>query len=660
VRDPIVRPALLLPIFVSAWIACVGMPLRALAQEEAGEALADSAYETTYTTSYDRDRTRDVWNQTLSYGLDRGRTLFNIQGHTGTLSFLRSPSKFTNGNINGSLSYGIAGTWQVYLGGRYDMNSSTGTNDIETRDNHLTLQTQYLFDPLPGMKTILKAYTEFQRKQDRTVVEATIPGDPFEPTSVDSTFAQRDSSFTTSRRDGAYGNFTWPVRRWLGWSATASAYRESPKITSVHRAFINPVGSDSGGRVEESILPTKNPSNNIDIYSTVTWIPRPTTKLAAYWQRQSLQQSYFDKSRADQERSTTNRTIGNLVFNAVGPPGLVIHAEGGLTKSLNLFALNRTRTTKVLSRNLLSVLTYNKARGFGNVSYTDTRTVTDLQPSVNGVEVIRNVSGNGWIRTGKRFVLDGSGSVTLTSNDYENDRIDRDMLRTYFNVGGGYLLTPACTTSVHFSAIRSHAVALDPSTSAANAVTSTYQMVATLVYLPTPDLSVRQNYILSAEYRIFDYVESQNSLLRSRRIDTDIADTLFHFGFVRLTHNFVFQDQGTYARFNGDAERRYRAGTRSYDQTLTATAGLMLAPGVTFVATQSLLNRRSESLATGARTLQNQWKLNVGLQVFRTLPDGFQINGAVRRIGEYVEGRVNSHDTTRDDWVAGVTISRYF
>jgi hypothetical protein len=184
-------------------------------------------------------------------------------------------------------------------------------------------------------------------------------------------------------------------------------------------------------------------------------------------------------------------------------------------------------------------------------------------------------------------------------------------------------------------------------------------MNATIVYLPTPDFSLRQQYLVNAEYRILDYVESQNSLVRSRRIDTDIADTLFSFGIVRLTHNFVFRDQGTYQRFGG-VNRKYSIASRSYGQTLTASVGAKLAPGVMFLATQSLLNKRDVALANRSETLQNTWKLDLSFLVFRTLANGLEINGAVRRQGEYAEGKLDSKDTTRDNWVAGVSIRKAF
>jgi hypothetical protein len=77
----------------------------------------DSLVLPSYSTSYDRDHTREAWGQDLYYGLDRKRMSFNVTGSSDTQNFLRLPNKSTHGSINGQLSYGLIGTWQMVLRG---------------------------------------------------------------------------------------------------------------------------------------------------------------------------------------------------------------------------------------------------------------------------------------------------------------------------------------------------------------------------------------------------------------------------------------------------------------------------------------------------------------------------------------------------------------
>ena len=639
----------------------VAIPHRALAQDtESPLAATDSLVLPAYSTTYDRDRSRELWSQDLSYGVSNKRSNFNLLGAIDTQNFLKSASKSTNGSINGTLAYSLIGAWQLVLQGFFTMSSSTdGPSNLESRDNRLNLLTQYQFSPVRNMRAFLTLSSELEQKHDRSRNNRIDRPDALDSAAVDTSVAQRDSSYTFARKDAFSADVSWTATRWLQIHQTALAYRSQPTITSFQRSFVNALDGSGGGRTTEDRQRTSNPSGNTRFWTSAT-LSRRTTRFILTGSTSSLRQSYFDKQRSRQENSRFDNTLGSFQLDTPLRRGIFLHAEGSLSRNLNEYELNSSQTTLIYDRRALALLSYLDSTFNANVNFNVERAKTELQPSSNGVEVDRGVGGLFQWRKSRRLILDGNGSATFRGNDYVNDRIDRDNVNTFFSVGGGYMLAPACSTTVHFSRGWKHSVALDPSQSAGNAVTTTYQMNATMVYLPTRNFSLRQAYLVNAEYRILDYVESQNSLVRSRRIDTDVADTLFHFGIVRLTHNFVFRDQGTYARTEDDPNRKYNVATRSYQQTVTATAGAKIAPGVLFLATQSLLNTRSEALASKTRTLQNTFKLSLSLQVFRTLENGVEINGAVRRLGEYVEGNLNSKDTTRDDWVAGVTFRKAF
>jgi hypothetical protein len=619
---------------------------------------ADSLVLPSYSTSYDRDHTREAWGQDLYYGLDRKRTSFNVTGSTDTQRFLRLPNKSTHGSINGQLNYGLIGTWQLVLRGWYDMNSSVnGPSFDDSRNNRINIQTQYLLLRPGGLQGNFYAYTEFERKQDLNR-NSSIAHDPSDSTVVDSLVASRDSSYTTSRNDAVSAEITWPARRWLELRETAMVFRSQPVITSLQRSFINPLDGTQGGRSTEERQRSNNPTGNRRFTTAATYT-HGMTKAVVSGATSNLSLSYFDKQRLSQENSKLENTFGNFTLDHPLIRGVFLHGEGSITRNLSEYKLNASQTRLVHDQRGLAQATYIDSSFYGNVNFTVERTRTERHQSLNGVEVDRAMGGLFRWRRSKKLVLDGNGSVSLRISDYKNDRIDQDALNSFFSLGGGYMLAPACSTTIHFSRGQSHTVSLDPNLSGGNIVKTSYQMNATIVYLPTRNFALRQNYLINAEYRIFDYAEMQNSVTRARRVDTDVADTLFSFGIIRLTHNFVFQDQGTYARFDG-VNRRYSIASRSFGQTLTASAGAKIAPGVLFLATQSLINKRDRDLVRRRGTLQNTWKVDLSLQVFRTLRNGFQIDGALRRQGQYVEGRVASSATTEDDWVAGVSVRKAF
>jgi hypothetical protein len=205
-------------------------------------------------------------------------------------------------------------------------------------------------------------------------------------------------------------------------------------------------------------------------------------------------------------------------------------------------------------------------------------------------------------------------------------------------------------------------------------VLSDYQMLAVMNVRASRDITIAQNYLLSASYRIADdpRQESTNTLVRNRRIDTTAADTLFSFAYARLTHSFLFQDLGPFLREAPGEERRYVVSTERYSQTIEAAFGLTPATGISFLVSQKLGNTRDHQLATGSRSTQNRWNLTAGMDLDRELPGGAALHASVQHIGEYTERPSDcsganpppsclGFDPQRADyWVAGVALQRNF
>ncbi|MGE5179193.1 MAG: hypothetical protein ACM3PF_08895 [Bacteroidota bacterium] len=615
------------------------------------------ALNTTYDTSYDRDRTRGLWNQAISYGTTTGRSTFNLSGNLGTMEFLRSDSKSTIGSIDGALSTRTFGSLLAILTGNFDMNSAkNGPTGTDTRDNRINLKLQQLVNH-KTLTGIFAAFTEFEVKQDRTRNDFRINGDPFSETPVDSTIAERDSSYTSSRMDGVNANVTWAARPALSFRTMAQAYQVHPSITFFNRSFVHALDSLGTGFLREAPYHSERPTANLMIDQWLTYTGIRRTNISLYGARRHQTQSYYDKQRNNSEFSSLDNTQGTFHVDTSLLRRIVINTDASLGRNLNRYELNSNLTKLSNAQKVLSTVSYADTARRATVTFSVDRTHTELLTTSAGVEINRLLSFNGSSKMSSRLTLDALGSVGLGSNDYVINRNDQDVQRTFASVGGGFLLAPACSTTVHFSRASQHTVALDPDKAASNAVNTTYQLNATLRYVPNRDFAIIQSYVFSANYRILDYAEQQNYLVRSRRVDTDLADTLWSVAFFHLEHNFVYGDEGSYARFGDAPDRLYRVASQHYNQTLTATAGLKILPGVVFTAIQGLVNDRVKVLANDARTLQNTFRLNMGLDVCRSFDDGLGIQGAVRRIEEYVE---NTKNVPRRDWIAGVSIHKAF
>jgi hypothetical protein len=263
----------------------------------------------------------------------------------------------------------------------------------------------------------------------------------------------------------------------------------------------------------------------------------------------------------------------------------------------------------------------------------------------------------------RRLGLDGTGMVTLLSSQYLDAFRDQDNVRTYVSGGGVYQVSERCSTFVHFSTTRTHQVAIAATRSGDNNVETTYQMEATLKLGLTPRISLLQNYLLSAIYRINDseLADSRNVLSRNRRIDTTLADSLFPFATMQIVHNFFFLDSGSYTRPALGDPRLYGVILERYDQTFTASVNLRPMPGAVVFVSQSLANAKIHSVQTDTRDTSNNWNLTLGANVSRSLGGAGSLQGTVQRIQAYTEKR-NPGDSNneRDDWLAAVTFHKDF
>ena len=613
-----------------------------------------------YQTVYDRDRSRSNWTQNLSYFRGTRRFAFNGSGNVTTQDFISTPNKSTFGNFSGHMDGRLTRNWISSLDGQFGMNSSVdATRNSATRNNRLQIRTQYSLQPRPTVDLTGALYTEFQQDHGRST--QSFRARAADTAAVDTLKVQRDSSFTSARQDGLSALASWRMKLWLEVNGSALASRRRPSQRSEVRDFVNPLDGSGGGYSRNNVQMTHEPSDNTLFSSKLTFTRIPLTKTVFGFSSSSLNQALFDQQLRGQEHQTFDRNSGTLHFEHGPRYKTFLLMDASLTRSLQDFQLRRSSNSLVTTRQLSSTVSYSDVGAGAGLTFQASRSRNERQQTQNGIVINRMLTGNAYRRLSRRLSLDGFGNMNLQSSRYENPRGDQDILRRGASVGGGYLLASSCSTVVHFSVNRSQNVSIDPSASGSNNVQTTYQMNAALQYITTRSFSIRQNYLLSAEYKIFDYTERQNYLNRVRRIDTDFVDSLFSFAFLRLAHSFIYRDNGAYFRNTPADPRTYRVATETYEQTLAVTVGLQVVSGVRLIGTQSLLNQRNYDVPRGTVRVRNRFSLIGGAEVNRTLPGGSQIIGALRHIGGYEE-RMTPLPPPREEnyWIAGVTFQKNF
>ena len=680
----------LVPLAAAALIACSTLVVTANAQGTEGTTVsADSPVEQpspsllAYDSSYNRDVSTASWTQALSYTLVRGRMSLNANGTSTSIDFPRSPGLGgKNGTIGGVLNFNALRGLVFTLNGSFNRVVSTDIlSETSQRQNRLKLSGQYSISPLKGMSLQGVLSSELQRDHGRTIRPLgqerldSIPR--FDAAGVqvgfDSIYVrdQRDSTYMSGRQDGATAKMTWSPKTWLQITTDAAGTQIHSATTSQLRDFGRYVGGVPVDVVHGSGFESPNDSRTYQTRLSYSGIRHAT----AWANVRGLHntQGYFDPSlrnfaapghKPGQEKLSLDQRGGTLHVDYAPAKAPSLSLEGNLNRSLSGYLLRTGRSSLVTSRSLQASSGYTPSpRTQANALLTIDRQENERQASGNGVTISRYLQANAAHRVSSRLSLDAAGTVSLTSFQYVDSTLDQDNVRTYVNAGGGYVVSARCSTLVHFSTTQGHAVAIDAARSGSNNVQTTYQMDAALRLGVTRTLSITQDYLLNAVYQIYDnaQAEKRNVLSRIRRIDTTISDSIFSLATIRVTHNFLFRDSGSFTKPPGGSSREYNVGNEVYQQTLGATLAITFATGVQVFATQSLSNTRNYFPATKGRTVDNRWNLAIGATVERTIMGGASLRGSAQHIGAYTEsstpfGPLNE----QDDWLAGVTFHKDF
>jgi hypothetical protein len=631
-----------------------------------------------YSTSYDQNISRGAWTQTLGYYHNAYRVAVGVDANMNTVQALRGlSSDGLDGNINGRLDLRATRQWIWSLNGTYNTASTTDTRSTsDRRQNSLQLRTQYSVNPSPRLSGIGILFTEVQEVQ--SLGSRTIPGSPLAVTDTtamppDTTYypthSQRDSSYTSGRRDGISGTLNWKPAVWLEMKGLGSGTYVNSKTRTVTRDFWALSPSEGAAVVGVARDTSDAPNGDRRFESSAIYTGLKRTSMTLAMKEQDGNQGYFLLAKRDQERLSYDYRSASFHLEHAPLPGAQVTLDGTLGRTLQQYVLQQNLNNLVHTRAAILNVILSKEKTRASFGFQLGRNRTDLpegnnggrQATQTGTIINRAMNLGGARRITRRLWLDATGSVSLYSRAYDDKVSDRDDVRGYVNAGGGYSISQRCSTAVHFSTNRGHTVAIDPGASAGNNVQSTYQMAALLHIRVSDSFTIHQDYSINANYIIYDFVEARNSLTRIRRIDTYLSDSLFSFGFIRLTHNFYYQDHGSYTLDAQVNVRTYSIAERDYLQNVGVTIGVRPFRGITLSATQSLANSRNYLPMPKDNTKRNHLNLNLGAVVDRELPGDMTLQGSIQHIGEYTEspGILPPKDVV-DYWLAGVNFTKAF
>ena len=624
------------------------------------EAISDSLWAATpsqqpisYFTTYDLNISRSTWGQTLSYNHSGNRVSFGADLNTNVLTPVRGlETEGRDGNIAGRLNVRATDLWLWSVDGLFNTNSNEDNfSSTKRRQNKVQIRTQYSASIFPGLTGMGLAYSELQQEQGLS--RKSIPPDTL----------ARDSTYTSGRRDGIFGKLKWNPSPVLELNGTGSGNWNHLTTKTTQRKYVPLVVGGGSSLVHDSLNVSETPTGDERYLATAHYRGISKTLMGVSLESKTGTQTMYAFTRRGLDTLSWYDRSANLRIEHNPIPGAQLLLEGSFAQTFREYQLQNNFNS--LGRTHSGSANFNLARPTSRVSagFQLSRVRNDRQISQNGEVLHRAVNTSGAKRITNRLWLDGTGTLSLFSRRYDDGVADKDDFRGYANVGGGYRVSSRCSTSVHFSATRTHAVSISARSSADNNLQTLYQMDASLRLQVSRTFQILQNYQLNANYFIYDFDirEGRNTLSRVRRINTVLSDSLFDFAVLRLTHNFLAQDFGSYSRTEDNGPRKYEVILDSYVQNLSLTADIRLMPGIVLVATQSLGNTRNYNYTPRSTTNTNRWNLNLGAQIDRVLPGEMLLQGSIQHIGEYTEAEGNLPVLNSSDyWLVGATLQKDF
>ena len=651
--------AMTLPLLLAALLFGPGVafqPRLAAAQEyeEYVEVVPDSLFEekpampAIYTSTYTHDQSRGGWTQNLDYSPWWKNLSANMSGGSGTSEdVIRQGSRSTNGDMMGRLNWRAKRRLVLTLGGTYSMSSVADGNResrSEQRRSALSVQSQYQVPTFWKAQLTLIGSSEFRRDHDLRAGSA-----------------QVDSSYLSGRLDVLRGRFLMPLMK--GATFLGSVYGSQNRVS----ASVRSVGVNGSRDTTVS-----RPEGNAVFTGALTIEPLRATRLSLEARRNDNNQVYFDLGQLKVEQYSNDGRFYHFRAEAAPRPGLAFNADATMKRTLKEYDVRDNLNALVTTRQVSGGIAYSSPTTFAFMNLEVNRTRAELQTTGNGITLTRSLAVNFSRRVTSNLWFVGLGSATLSSYRYlftldagdpnrTFSRDDRDVAGAFASVGARFLLTPRCSTAANFSISRTHNVAIDSLLSAGNIATTVYQLNGALRMPLHRNLSIGQDYIITATDRAFDYFEENDGLSRNFRIETMVADTLFPFVFLRMNHRYYFFDQGDFSPLVSGGPRLYGITTEQAQQTLEGTIGIRPVQGVTLLVKQSLSDTENRDMVGGARTGTDQWNLSLGLELNRTFWNGAGLTGAIRREERYqnVTSKVGSVEE-ENHWLALISFQKEF
>lgn len=404
--------------------------------------------------------------------------------------------------------------------------------------------------------------------------------------------------------------------------------------------------------------PTSRRSENTGL----SWSYRPSPKLNA--KMDSRYQHEFGEAfstkvqKVDRKDGIQQKLSGEVSVDTPLGLNVTVRGDHAFTRTTQVFDLFNGRSQR--SNAGTGIIDFTLGSLFGPLRSVSSTTTYDLAEKRNGVQDPKSPDYDVRQRRlqqilrrpiGAKVALALTAEGNLDQTLYDDESGDRDDARFLVDATVGYRPGRDIDAKLSGSWTQRHSVNLATTSSASNALETTYTIFTDYSYPVSETVKVRQRYSVAAVFSNNDFDEENDLLTRTSEARTWIDAAIGAALKLQLEHSYQFRNSGRYTRSSPRAPLTFTPAQESMNQYLVVTTKYLFTPTFDIHASQRAEVRSTTVVATKKETRAFKVDFTGGAALTQQLDPAFNISAAADRVESTVE---------KSYWKVNASVNRIF
>jgi len=629
-----------------------------------------------YSTRVDVNKTRRVWDQTLTMRKNSGRT-FADTSQTAA-DWLRADNSWNvileenptqndyrrrTGKMRARLESDLPGAGGLSAGTDLLVGRVFSGSDFDRTINNNSAANLFLSSSILGQ--LSRAVLGLPESQ----LDWTVTGS-----------AGLTSQTTVSaRRTGGKGG---SISRWDSTDASGSSRGLDTQLTLErgNTLRLDALGTFSNGQDDSEtqtfepgraqayeVLPKEENEDRRRVMAlNASWTPKPGTKVALNGQLTRTYKQFF--SSQVRTRETTDGKDQRITLDLSFEPfwGIETKVTGKNTDYLLDYAVAEQDNLK-RGNGIEGEIQFTTSKVFGFLRNIESITQAEWSKTHNSFGTAVPYDDRQLrLRQSLRRPLNSRLAVLLTAEEnlsqlfYPGGDQDRDDLRLLLDGALGYKPSMKVDTRLTAQYTQKQLINVAADRSASSSNQNSYRIEASVKYQLDPSVQLDQKYVITADYTFYRFNERSNNLVRTTEVRTGLKSTIGKKAKLDLEHQYRFKDSGEYrypdTQTGTGGLRLYSKATEETYQVLTATTRYEFSQGFNLHANQRMEVRRTVQVVSQKVTRTPKIEFTGGLDLDHRFDPDFSVNARIDRTQTYSTTSI----ADKNYWRISASLNRRF